>query len=207
MSKLYCLLVLLLCPFLFFSKTALAKIGVGVGSGKIQIGDKLKPGEIYRLPSLNVLNTGDEDSDYEVSISYHNDMPQLRPKQDWFIFSPREFYLKPGEVKVVEITLNLPLKMEPGDYFSYIEAHPAKKTESGKTSIGVAAATKLYFTVIPASFLQGIYYKIVSFWKIYSPWTNRIAFSLVLIIAAFVFKRFFNFQVNLKKASNKDQDE
>ncbi len=61
----------LLTIFLSFFSQTLAQIGVGVGVGKIQVDEKLKPGMIYQLPSFTVLNTGGEPSDYEISIQYH----------------------------------------------------------------------------------------------------------------------------------------
>lgn len=193
--------------WLIFPGRALARIGVGVGTGKIQVDVDLKPGIIYRLPSLSVINTGDEPSDYAVSIAYHQDIPELRPKADWFIFTPQAFYLKPGEVKTVEIKLNLPLKMEPGDYFCYLEAKPVKKAVNGKTTIGVAAAAKLYFTVIPASQLQGIYYKIISFWKVYAPWPQRALLAVWIVILLVVFKKFFKLQVGFKKPQKENMSD
>lgn len=185
--------------FLLFPNNVFARIGVGVGTGKIQVEDKLKPGIIYELPSLTVLNTGDEESDYEVNVSYHEKQPQLRSPQNWFIFSPQKFHLEPGKAQTVTIKLNLPVRTEPGEYFAYLEGHPFKKSVSGNTTIGVAAAAKLYFTVIPGNFLEGIYYKIASFWKVYSPWPQRVLIGAVIIVLALLFKKFFNIQINLRK--------
>lgn len=185
---------------LIFPTVALARIGVGVGTGKIQVDEKLKPGMIYELPSLTVLNTGDEPSDYEVTVEYHEKQPELRPRKEWFIFSPAKFYLKPGEIKTVDIKLNLPVSMEPGNYFAYLEGHPFKKAESGGTSVGVAAAAKLYFTVVPANAVLGVYYKAASFWKVYSPWTERAIWVVVIVVLAILFKKFFHLEINFKQA-------
>ncbi len=200
------LVIAALSLFVIFSllpSRALAKIGVGVGVGKIQVDEKLKPGVIYQLPSFTVLNTGDEPSDYEVSIEYHEKQPELRPLQAWFIFSPQRFYLEPSETQQVDVKLNLPLKMEPGDYFAYLEAHPTKKAEQGQTKIGVAAAAKLYFTVEPANFLLGIYYKIVTFFKVYAPWPQRVVVVILIFGLLVLLKKFFNIQINLKKPRSK----
>ncbi|MDO8498235.1 MAG: hypothetical protein Q7S44_00370 [bacterium] len=184
---------------LILPNAVFARIGVGVGTGKIQVEDKLKPGIIYELPSLIVVNTGDEGSDYEVNVSYHEKQPQLRPPQNWFIFSPQKFHLEPGETQVVTIKLNLPVRAEPGDYFAYLEGHPFLKSVSGNTTIGIAAAAKLYFKVVPGNFLEGIYYKIISFWKIYSPWPQRLFILLVIGIAYLWVRKHFNIQIGLKK--------
>lgn len=188
---------------LIFPGFVYSKIGVGVGTGKIQVDDKLKPGLIYELPPLMVLNTGDESSEYGMSVTYHEKQTELAPLEKWFNFSPERFSLDPGKVQTVAVKLNLPLKVQPGNYFAYLEAHPLKKSQSENTSVGIAAATKLYFTVVPANFFQGIYYKIVSFWKIYSPWTNRAALVLGVILLFFFFKRFFNIQIKLKNPEDK----
>lgn len=187
---------------LILPNVAFAKIGVGVGTGKIQVKDKLKPGIIYELPPLTVLNTGDEPSDYEVNVSYHEKQPQLRPLQSWFIFSPQKFHLEPGKAQTVAIKLNLPVRTEPGDYFAYLEGHPFKKSVSGNTTIGVAAAAKLYFTVIPGNFLEGSYYKIASFWKVYSPWPQRFLLLIGALFTFGLFKKFFNIQIGLKNSNS-----
>ena len=192
---------------LFFPSFSLAKIGVGVGTGKIQIEDKLKPGMSYELPPLTVLNTGDEESDYEAAITYHQDQPEIQPAEKWFSFHPKKFHLKPGDVQIVEIRLNLPLNAKPGDYFAYLESHPVKKSEVGKTAISVAAAAKLYFTVIPANIFQAIYYKIIAFWINNAPWTNIVSIALAAFLGTKLLKKHFNIQINVAKKKGKKKSE
>lgn len=203
MRKLSICLIFLSVAFALFSNIALAKIGVGVNTGKIQVDEKLKAGMIYKLPPITIINTGDEPSEYGTSIGYHQDQPELWPKQDWFIFTPRQFHLEPGKAQLVEIKINLPLKIEPGDYFAYLEGHPVATAKKGTTTIGVAAAAKLYFTVVPANIFYGIYYKIVTFFKVYAPWPQRVVIALLIVGLLVIFKKFFNIKVNLKKPDNK----
>jgi hypothetical protein len=177
---------------------AFANVGVGVNLGKIKIDEPLKPGGIYNFPSLGVINTGDEAGDYQVEVTYHQDQPQLLPEQEWFSFSPSEFYLEPNASKNVDIKLNLPMKMKPGDYFCYLEAHPIVKSGAG-TTIGVAAATKAYFTVMPANIWQAMYYKISSFFAVYSPWTYVVSAIVLAGIIITIFRRFFAFQIGIKR--------
>ena len=193
--------------FVFFllPGAALATIGVGVGTGKIVVDDELKPGTIYNLPPITVLNTGDEPSKYEVSITYHEKQKELAPPEEWFLFSPKTFSLEPGESQIVEVKLNLPVRSEPGTYFAYLEGHPLKKSQSGQASIGIAAAVKLYFTVIPGSIFEGIYYKALSFWHVYAPWPQRISIGIGILVIIILFKKFFNIQINMKK-SPKEHD-
>src|SRR3989344_4994911 len=91
-----------------------ARIGVGVGLGKVDMEKPFEPGGIYEIPSIPVINTGDETSEYEVGIEYHQDQPQLLPAREWFKFEPAKFTLKPGEVGLVKISLTLPIKTATG---------------------------------------------------------------------------------------------
>ena len=167
MQKIIYLFVIasLILPSLAFSG-----VGVVVNLGKIEIDEPLKPGGIYNFPSIGVINTGDETGDYELAVTYHQDQPEQRPAAEWFTFSPSSFQLKPGESQSVAVQLALPLKMTPGDYFAYLEAHPVIKAGPG-TTIGVAAATKTYFTVAPANIFQAVTYRISSFVVNNAPWT------------------------------------
>lgn len=190
--------------FSFLPNAAFAKIGVGVNTGKIQVDEKLKSGMIYKLPPITVINTGDEPAEYETSVAYHQDQPELRPQQDWFIFSPQKFHLEPGKAQLVEIKINLPLRIEPGDYFAYLEGHPVATVQKGTTTLGVAAAAKLYFTVVPANIFYGIYYKIITFFKAYAPWPQRVLIAILIIGLLILFKKFFNIQLSLKKPASKN---
>lgn len=201
------IIFLLALVFLLAPSLASARLGVGVGTGKIVVEDELKPGTIYTLPSLTVLNTGDEEADYEAAITYHQDQPELEPPEEWFSFSPQKFFLEPGQAQEVKIKLNLPVRAQPGEYFAYLEGHPLKKAEKGQTSIGVAAAAKLYFTVVPANLVLGVYYRALSFWQTYSPWTQRGAILLGLIILWSLLRRRFKIQVVSQKPPAKGKKE
>lgn len=189
------------------SVPARAGVGVGVGVGKIVVDETLRPGIIYNLPNLPVINTGDSEGEYEVIISFSENQPELRPELKWFKFSPQKFTLKAKEIKQVGIMLNLPFKMEPGDYFAYLEAHPVVAEGGGGAKVGIAAAAKLYFKVVPANYFQGLYYRVVSFGKVYSPWPQRGLMLVGIIIALSLFRRFFNFQIGLRKPDNKNKPE
>lgn len=198
MKKLFTCLIFLFTVSILFSNTAFAKIGVGVNTGKIQVNEKLKAGMIYKLPPITVINTGDEPAEYETSVAYHQDQPELRPKQDWFIFSPQKFHLEPGKAQLVEIKINLPLRIEPGNYFAYLEGHPLVTVQKGTTTLGVAAAAKLYFTVVPANIFLGIYYKIVSFWNVYAPWPQRAMMLVGLGVVYLLAKKYLKINIGLK---------
>ena len=192
---------------IFFPTFLLASVGVGVGLGKIEMDKPLKPGGIYELPRLPVINTGTEAADFTVGIEYHQDQPQLIPPREWFSFSPKIFRLEPGALEQVRVTLTLPIKAEPGDYFAYVEGRNAKRQGTEGTSIGVAAAAKLYFSVVPASGLQGMLYRIEVLYKKYSPWPQVVFVMLLIIVAFFILRRFvsINLQVGAPKKGKKKQ--
>jgi len=190
--------VVVLFLLFVFPIVADARVGVGVGSGKIQVDEELKPGQIYILPTLPVMNTGDEPMDYGVSVEYHEGVFP-RCGVEWFKFSPSSFRLEPGTVQTVEISLSIPLKAEPGNYFVYLSAHPVSNSEEGGggAAIGIAAASKLYFTVAPANIWAGIYYRTVSIFKLYYPWPMVISALALLIILMSIVRKFFSFNIGI----------
>jgi len=200
------LLLTVLIASLFITLPALAKIGVGVGLGKIQIDEPLLPGGIYKLPTIPVLNTGDEPSNYEMDVTYQHEQPELRPKKEWFIFTPQTFALDGGGSQPVEVRLNLSVKTTPGDYFAYLEAHPITTGEGGVT-IGIAAATKIWFTVKPANTFQAIIHKITSFAKNTAPTSYIVLGVIVFIILILIFRKFFSFNLNIKKKGHETKPE
>lgn len=188
---------------LILPAVVLARIGVGVGAGKIHIDEALKAGGIYDLPAIPVLNTGDEPADYGFSVQYHegqetrSDMGQ-RPGEKWFNFEPASFSLAPGKVQVVKVTLTLPAKITPGKYFAYLEARPVQKSVVGQTSVGVAAATQLWFTVAPANFFQGIYYRLISLYTRYYPWDIIVLAAVGVIALLWLVSKKFKFSIAKK---------
>ena len=187
------ILLLLILPI-----SVQATIGVGVGTGKISYDEPLKPGAVYQLPTFTVFNTGTETSNYEVAITYQARIPELRPQEDWFEFTPKEFSLEPKQSIVIDIQMTLPLKTEPGDYFAYVEARPVVTATPG-TSIGVAAASKLNFSVAPANIFSAVYYRVSTFITMHQPWSNYILIFLGIAITLFILSRFVELNIGFKK--------
>lgn len=200
-------LFLLLCFALLAPASAFARIGVGVGIGKIVVNQQLRPGIIYDLPPLTVINTGDTTTQYQVAVTFNERQAQKFPKADWFIFSPDKFELAPGKVQRVDVKVNLPLMMEPGDYFAYLEAHPLAVDKNGATTINIAAAAKLYFTVVPANIFQAMYYKTSSFWELYQPWTTVVAILFVFVVVGVLLKKYVHIEINMKQKSTPPRNE
>lgn len=185
-----------------FPVAVFANVGVGVGLGKVVLDAPLKPGTIYDLPTLPVINTGDELTEYEAFIEYQENVPELRPGRDWVTFTPRTFSLEPGKVQPVTMTLQVPVNAKPGQYYAFLEARPLRKTRTtGGASVGVAAASKFYFTVAPSNIFQAFFYRLISLITRYKPWTY-IAFGLVgFIFLAAAFKKFFKLELAISRKS------
>jgi hypothetical protein len=193
---------------LTFVQVSFADVGVGVGLGSITVDENLKQGMKYNLPVLSVLNTGDVAGEYTVDIAYHQDQEELLPPKEWFTFTPETFQLEPGGSQNVEITLTLPIDdVVPGDYFAYIEGKPIQNLETGETSIGVAAATKLYFTVEPSNIFEGIYYRVLAIYSEYRPYSTALLVFIAALIPYLVFRKNFNLDLSVQKKSKKDNKE
>lgn len=201
--------ILVVAILLFFPTLVLAKLGVGVGLGKVSIDQTLAPGGIYRLPTLPVLNTGDEPSDYEVTVTYLSEQPELQPDAVWFKFTPQSFHLAAGKSQNVEVSLTLPVNIRSGNYFAFLEAHPVKKAEG--VTIGIAAATKLNFTVKPAGVLGAAVERIRSIFETNAP----VSYIIVGVIGGIIIlsglatlgRKYLTVQVRLKKKTGKSGKE
>ena len=193
------LLTLAFFATLFFTyPVAFAKLGVGMGAGEVRLTETVKPGGIYALPSLRVFNTGDETATYGFGVAYHQENPQLRPRKGWFTFNPDTFILEAGQSQEVSITMTVPVKAEPGEYFAFLEAGPVASNQPG-TSVGIAVATKLFFTVVPANIFQAVAYRVSSFFGAYSPWSYVGLGVALFILAFFLFRKFFSFNIGVRK--------
>lgn len=196
MKRLFWLLILIgwFLPFV-----SLARIGVGVGTGRVTIEEPLKAGGIYNIPSVVVFNTGDEQSDYTMGLLYDGDWKGLKPEKSWFSYEPEKMPLDPGKGGEMKIKLTLPLKVEPGEYFAFLTAHPAAKTQNGGTQLGVAAAAKLSFSVEPANWFQGMLFRIINLIRIYKTWIYIFLGLLVAVMIFLVLRKFVHIEVGMKK--------
>ena len=193
----YIFLSAILVSGLLIASGAFAKVGVGMGAGEIKVTEDIKPGGIYELPSLRVFNTGDETTTYGMNIAYHQDNPQNRPGKGWFNFQPSTFTIEPGQSQEVSISMTVPVKALPGEYFAFLESGPVQIQSEG-TSIGVAVATKLYFNIVPANIWQAILYRTSAFMNTYSPWTWIVFGTSVFIALVYLFSRFISLNISLK---------
>lgn len=196
-AKLALLIVLVLLSVLWTSGVADAQVGVGVNLGKISVDEPLMPGGSYRLPSIGVINSGQVTSDYEMEVTYYHEQKELKPSPEWIEFAPKTFNLEPGQSLSVAITLNIPVKAKPGDYFAFLEVHPV--AEKGGVAVGIAAATKLYFSVKPANIFSAVISRVSTFFETNAPFSWVGLGVLVLIIVIFVLWRFVRISFRVER--------
>lgn len=187
-------LLVVVVTTILFSLPVLAKIGVGVGAEEISLLDSIRAGDSYDLPAVRIFNTGDEITTYTMNVSYDQEYLQLRPKQDWFLFTPRTFTLQAGQSQKINIQMSVPANAASGDYFALIESGPVAKNEVG-TSVGIAVGTKLFFTLQSVNFFQMLFTKFVNF----SPWSWLISIVCFLILIILLIKKFLFFKFVLRK--------
>lgn len=192
-----CLLVVGM--ILIVPAVAQATIGVGVGTGRIVVRDDIKAGKIYKLPPITVFNTGTERATYTVAVTLNEKQPQLKPDPDWISFSPDSFALSPGKAQVVTPTLHPPIRAKAGEYFAYLEAHPEETVTQGSTAVGVAAATKLSFHVVPSNIFIALFDRIVALLQQFAPWSYIVIALAVVLLIYRRLRKHFNFSIRISK--------
>ncbi len=176
-----------------------AQLGVGIMPGIVQVDEPLLPGGRYNLPSLQVVNTGNVSSDYGVELASTAQQEQLQPPADFIILSPTSFHLEPGANQVVSLSLDIPLKAAPGNYLAYIEAHPVATSTGGGMQIGVAAATKLYFTVKPANVFVAVTNSIANFFTRNAPLSYIVPGVVALGLLVFFLRRHIKIDMKIAR--------
>lgn len=189
--------VLALVSFLALAGPALAEPGVTVGIGKIVMNDPLRAGGRYPLPAVPVTNSGTVASTYQVVINTIEGQEERKPDPAWFTIQPARFTLKPGERQDVMVSVDLPWLVDPGSYFCLLQAGPI--VESQGTSLGVAAAAKLSFTVNHGNIVVATAYTVVEAVQQRAPWSYFILAALVLVVGYPVLDRVFGIKISVQR--------
>ena len=196
------LIAFLLLGVMATETTISGDAGVGIMPSQIEVDESLLPGGYRVLPSLQVINTGDQTANYEVHVTSLQEQNEMKPDSDYFAFYPSTFALEPGANQVISISLNIPINAEPGDYLGLIEAHPQN---AGKmVDISIAAAAQIYFTVKPANFMQASWVWFNSFIERHEPLSYMVPLVILIIFLLILFRR--NLKVEFKIARRRQED-
>ncbi len=174
------------------------QVGVGIMPGIIKVDKGLLPGGQYKIAPVQVVNTGNISSQYELIITRMARQEELQPPAEFVSFSPRIFTLEAGKSRTIDLNLNIPANATAGNYLAYVEARPVS-TEAGGMTIGIAAATKLYFTVLPADMLQSFAADIGRFFGRTSPFSYIVLGLLAVAVFAFLFRRYIRLDIKLSR--------
>lgn len=172
---------------------ARASRGVAIDLGRIEIQQKLTPGGSYRLPTMGVRNPGTEWTSYELKASPLQVEGREAPPPEWFHFSPSRLTLKPKETRPVRIRIELPTGADPGDYVALVG--PQIVTKGSGAQVGAAAASRVTFTVEPATWLQAEWLQIKTFFSDHAPWSYVLPLVLLLAFLAYRIRSRFAFRI------------
>jgi hypothetical protein len=178
---------------LAMTHTAAASKGVAIDLGRIEIEQKVSPGGSYRLPTMGVRNPGTETTSYELKASPVEVEGREAPPAGWFHFSPAKLMLKPNQTRPVKVRLELPTGADPGDYVALVG--PQIVTKGSGAQVGAAAASRVTFSVEPATTLEAYWLKVKTFFSDHGPWSYVAPLVLLLALLAYRIRSRFAFRI------------
>ena len=173
-----------------FAQGAAASIGVGVQVGPVRLATMAHRGGNYPLPPVYVVNTGTQAEAISVHVQRLSPGPGLAVPPSWVSVSGSAVQLAPGASAKVPLKLAVPGQARPGGYRSDIVVTGSPAGAAPGAHIGVAAATKLEFSVssVPAPAPALI-----------PPWLWWILAGLVVVAALLLAARRFNLRITLER--------
>jgi hypothetical protein len=144
---------------LAFPAAAAASIGVGIQVGPVRLAGIAHAGQTYDLPPVYVVNTGTEPETVRLEVQRLSRGTGRDVPKSWFKPGQTDVHLDPKQSATIPAQLVVPADATLGPYFSDVVAHGSASIEAGQATLGVAAATKLQFTVgkaVPAGFWSSL---------------------------------------------------
>jgi hypothetical protein len=132
-----------------FTSTSDASVGVGVQVSPVRLGSMAQRGDRYAL-SLDVVNTGTEAEAVSMRVERLSRGSGRAVPPSWIQFAGPAVQIAPGRAARVSLELVVPGRARPGEYLSDIVATGSAAGQAGPGNLGVAAATKLEFSVSSA---------------------------------------------------------
>jgi len=144
---------------LAFPAAAADSIGVGIQVGPVRLAGIAHAGQTYDLPPVYVVNTGTEPETVRLEVQRLSRGTGRDVPKSWFKPGQTDVHLDPKQSATIPVQLVVPADATLGPYFSDVVAHGSASIEAGQATLGVAAATKLQFTVgkaVPAGFWSSL---------------------------------------------------
>ena len=124
-----------------------ASIGVGVGAAPLRLAAPASPGGSYQLPSLYVVNTGSQASDYLVRVQLLGHPPGRDVPAAWVHLGLTRLQLGAHDHALIPVTLAVPKDAPGGAYRTDLIASTVMTRPGRGAGLGAAAADLLSFTV------------------------------------------------------------
>lgn len=147
------------------TQTSDASVGVGVQVSPVRLGSMAHRGQGYAL-SLDVVNTGTEAEAVSMRVERLSQGPGRAVPPSWIQFPGSAVQIAPGKAARVSLELVIPGRAKPGQYLSDIVASGSATGQAGTGNFGVAAATKLEFSVSSAPAQGGSSFPAGMWWAI-----------------------------------------
>lgn len=182
-----------------------ASTGVAIDLGRITIQQNLTPGGSYRLPTMGVRNPGTETTSYELKASPLEIDGREPSPASWFSFSPARLTLKPNGTRAVKVRIDLPTGADPGDYVALVG--PQIVTKGSGAQVGAAAASRVTFTVEPATTLHAWWLKAKTLFRNHAPWSWLLPLLIAVAAAVSQTRSRFSFRVERRQALTVHEEE
>ena len=124
-----------------------ASIGVSVQGAPVRLRAVAQPGSSYALPPVYVVSTGTQDESISMHIQRLSHGPGRTVPSSWIQFTDNGMQLPTHKSARIPLELVVPADAAPGKYLSDVVVVGSAAISVGKTNLGVAAATKLEFSV------------------------------------------------------------
>ena len=134
-----------------FAPAAQASIGIGVQASPVSLGIAAHAGGSYALPPVYVLNTGTQAETITVQVVRLSKGTGRVVPPSWVRATAPGAQLAPGQSAQIPLELAVPGGAQAGPYLSDVVVSGSAGTLAGRANFGVAAATKLEFSVAPGS--------------------------------------------------------
>jgi hypothetical protein len=134
-----------------FAPAAQASVGIGVQATPVRLGIVARAGGSYALPPVYVLDTGTQAETITVQVVRLSKGTGRVVPPSWVRATGQGVQLTPGQSAQIPLELAVPGGAEAGPYLSDVVVTGSAGTSAGRANFGVAAATKLEFSVAPGS--------------------------------------------------------
>jgi hypothetical protein len=135
--------------FSLFLPAAQASVGVGVQASPVRLGNVAHAGGSYALPPVFVVNTGTQSEKISVRVERLSKGTGRAVPPSWVQATGPAVQLSPRQSARIPLELVIPGGAKPGRYLSNVVVAGSAVISAGQANLGVAAATRLEFSVAP----------------------------------------------------------